>query len=320
MDLGLIWLAIIAFALLLYVILDGFALGMGILFPLLDDHQKDIVTSILLPTWDGNQTWLVFALACFYGMFPIAFAYIFPKIYLSAILLVVMILLRGICFEFRLKSSQRGIKNWDKLFFVSSFIATFLQGYIVGELIVGFPHAHFYNIGFSAVTGITLVFGYSLLGATRLILKTEGELFNKAKQFAKVYCLILAILMLIIGGMTPLYIKLPIDNFYKMAILIELFVLTIISFLLLITVIEAKNHALPYWLAIVIFILTYISMLTLIFPYVIPYQITYTQAQASDTTLLFTLIPAIIMIPLLLLYTSYAYYIFRGKTKEKLSY
>ncbi|ALB01237.1 cytochrome C oxidase subunit II [Francisella persica ATCC VR-331] len=320
MDLGLIWLAIIAFALLLYVILDGFALGMGILFPLLDDHQKDIATSILLPTWDGNQTWLVFALACFYGMFPIAFAYIFPKIYLSAILLVVMILLRGICFEFRLKSSPKGIKNWDRLFFISSFIATFIQGYIVGELIVGFPHTHFYTIGFSTVTGITLVFGYSLLGATRLILKTEGELFNKTKQFAKVCCLILAVLMLIIGVMTPLYIKLPLYNFYKIAILIELFVLTIISFLLLIKVIEARNHALPYWLAVAIFILTYISMLTLIFPYVIPYQITYTQAQASDTTLLFTLIPAITMIPLLLLYTSYAYYIFRGKIKEKLSY
>ncbi|APC92309.1 MULTISPECIES: cytochrome d ubiquinol oxidase subunit II [Francisella] len=320
MDLGLIWLIIIAFALLLYVILDGFALGMGVLFPLLDDHQKDIATSILLPTWDGNQTWLVFALACFYGMFPIAFAYIFPKIYLSAILLVVMILLRGICFEFRLKSSQKGIKNWDKLFFISSLVATFLQGYIVGELIVGFPHTHFYNIGFSAVTGITLVFGYSLLGATRLILKTEGELFAKSKQLAKVCCLILAVLMLIIGGMTPLYVKLPLDNLYKMVILIELFVLTIISFLILIKVIEAKNHALPYWLAVAIFILTYVSMLTLIFPYLIPYQITYTQAQASDTTLLFTLIPAIIMIPLLLLYTSYAYYIFRGKTKEKLSY
>ena len=320
MDLGLIWLAIIAFALLLYVILDGFALGMGILFPLLNDHQKDIATSILLPTWDGNQTWLVFALACFYGMFPIAFAYIFPKIYLSAILLVVMILLRGICFEFRLKSSQKGIKNWDKLFFISSFVATFLQGYIVGELIVGFPHNSFYSFGFSAVTGITLIFGYSLLGATRLILKTERELFTKAKQLAKICCIILAVLMLVIGAMTPLYVKLPLDNLCKMAILIELFVLTIISFLVLIKVIEAKNHALPYWLAVAIFILTYVSMLTLIFPYIIPYQITYINAKASDTTLLFTLIPAIIMIPLLLLYTSYAYYIFRGKTKEKLSY
>ena len=85
MDLGLIWLAIIAFGLLLYVILDGFALGIGIIFPFLNTEQKDIATSVLLPTWDGNQTWLVFSLACFYGMFPIAFAYIFPKIYMPAV-------------------------------------------------------------------------------------------------------------------------------------------------------------------------------------------------------------------------------------------
>lgn len=272
------------------------------------------------PTWDGNQTWLVFALACFYGMFPIAFAYIFPKIYLSAILLVVMILLRGICFEFRLKSSQKGIKNWDRLFFISSFVATFLQGYIVGELIIGFPHNTFYGIGFSSVTGITLVFGYSLLGATRLILKTEDELLTKAKQFAKNCSKILAFMMLIIGIITPLYVNLPLNNLYKMVILGELFILTLISFFILIKVIDAKNHVLPYWLAVAIFIFTYISMLTLIFPYIIPYKITYLQAQASDTTLLFTLIPAIIMIPLLLLYTGYAYYIFRGKIKEKLGY
>jgi cytochrome d ubiquinol oxidase subunit II len=109
MDLGLIWLGIIAFSLLLYVILDGFALGVAILFPFLNSNQRDIATSVLLPTWDGNQTWLVLSLACFYGMFPIAFAFIFPKIYMSAVLLVVMILLRGICFEFRLKASAKGI-------------------------------------------------------------------------------------------------------------------------------------------------------------------------------------------------------------------
>ena len=320
MDLALIWLVIIAFALLLYVILDGFALGMGILFPFLDDHQRDIATSILLPTWDGNQTWLVFALACFYGIFPIAFAYIFPKMYLSAILLVVMILLRGICFEFRLKSSQKGIKNWDHLFFISSFSATFLQGYIVGELIVGFPHSALYDVGFSSVIGITLIFGYALLGATRLILKTEDELFIKAKLFAKKCSKVLVILMIVIGIITPLYVKLPFDNLHKMVILGELFVLTLVCAFVLIKAVDAKNHALPYWLAVAIFIFTYMSMLTLVFPYIIPYEITYLQAKASDTTLLFTLIPAIIMIPLLLLYTGYAYYIFRGKTKEKLGY
>lgn len=320
MDLGLIWLGIIAFGLLLYVVLDGFALGVAILFPFLDSHQKDIATSILLPTWDGNQTWLVFSLACFYGMFPLAFAYIFPKIYMPAVLLVVMLLFRGICFEFRLKSSEKGIRNWDKLFFISSLVATFLQGHIVGELIIGFPHSTFYGMGFAFLTGITLVFGYMLLGATRLILKTEGELFSKAKRYAKNCCKVLAFLMIVIGIVTPLYVKLPLDNLYKMIILAELFGLTIISFLALIKVIDARNHALPYWLAVVIFILTYVSMLTLIFPYIIPYKMTYLEAQASPTTLLFTLVPAIIMIPLLLLYTSYAYYIFRGKTKEKLSY
>lgn len=321
MDLGLIWLGIIAFGLLLYVILDGFALGVAILFPFLNSNQRDIATSVLLPTWDGNQTWLVLSLACFYGMFPIAFAFIFPKIYMSAVLLVVMILLRGICFEFRLKASEQGIKNWDKLFFTSSIIATFLEGYIVGDLLIGYPKDSVtYGLAFQILTGVTLVAGYALLGATRLILKTDGELFEKAKIFARKSCRILAILMLLIGLMTPLYITLPFDNIYKMVILSEFFALTIITFYILWKFIDSKIHALPYWLTVSIFVLTYMSMITLMFPYVIPYHLTYMEAQASQTTLLFTLIPAIIMIPLLLLYTGYAYFVFRGKVKEKLSY
>ncbi|MFT5951052.1 MAG: cytochrome d ubiquinol oxidase subunit II [Francisella sp.] len=321
MDLGLIWLGIIAFSLLLYVILDGFALGVAILFPFLNSNQRDIATSVLLPTWDGNQTWLVLSLACFYGMFPIAFAFIFPKIYMSAVLLVVMILLRGICFEFRLKASAKGIRNWDKLFFISSITATFLEGYIVGDLIIGYPKDSItYGFAFQVLTGVALIAGYALLGATRLILKTEGELFEKAKIYAKKCCRILAILMLLIGLMTPLYITLPFNNIYKMVILGEFFVLTIISFYILWKIIDSKIHSLPYWITVTIFALTYLSMVTLMFPYVIPYQLTYMEAQASDTTLLFTLIPAIIMIPLLLLYTGYAYYVFRGKVKEKLSY
>ena len=321
MDLGLIWLIIIAIGLLLYVVLDGFALGVGILFPFFDSHQRDIATSVLLPTWDGNQTWLVFSLACFYGMFPIAFAYIFPKIYMSAILLVMMLLLRGICFEFRLKSSAAGIKNWDKLFFLSSIVATFLEGYIVGNLIDGYPEGHTFGFAFEILTGITLVFGYMLLGATRLILKTEGLLLAKARSLAIKITKWLALLMLLIGIATPFNITLPFDNLFKMVILGELFVLTIICFIAILKVLKsASNDSLPYWFIVAIFIFTYTSMLGLIFPYVIPYHLTYIQAEASDSTLLFTLIPAIIMMPLLLLYTGYAYYVFRGKVKEKLSY
>ncbi|AJC48248.1 cytochrome d ubiquinol oxidase subunit II [Allofrancisella guangzhouensis] len=321
MDLGLIWLFIIAFGLLLYVVLDGFALGIAALFPFLSQKQRDIATSVLLPTWDGNQTWLVFSLACFYGMFPTAFAYIFPKIYLSATLLVVMLLFRGICFEFRLKSSTAGIKNWDYLFFISSLVAAFLQGYIVGDLIVGYPKNTIANgISFRIITGLTLMVGYMLLGATRLILKTEDELLAKAKFLAKRLAFCLIILMLLIGVTTPFYTSLPLDNIYKTPALITFFILTIIGFIFLLKNINSKYHALPYWITVAIFVFTYASMLTLIFPFIIPYKITYIESQASNTTLLFTLIPATIMIPLLLLYTSYAYYVFRGKTKEKLSY
>lgn len=321
MDLGFIWLGIIAFSLLLYVILDGFALGVAILFPFLNQNQKDISISVLLPTWDGNQTWLVLSLACFYGMFPLAFSFIFPKIYVPAILLVMMILFRGICFEFRLKASESGIKNWDRLFFISSICATFLQGFIVGGLIDGYPKDHmFYDVIFQIITGVTLVIGYALLGATRLILKTEGDLYTLAKKHARSLCRALAVLMLVIGLMSTLFISLPFNNLFKMITLGEFFVLTVICFYILWKVIDSKNHALAYWLVVGIFVFTYLSMLTLMFPYIIPYNMTYIQAQASQTTLLFTLIPAIIMIPLLLLYTGYAYYVFRGKVKEKLGY
>jgi cytochrome d ubiquinol oxidase subunit II len=316
MDIGLIWLIIIAFGLLLYVVLNGFALGVGILFPFFNKEQRDIATSVLLPTWDGNQTWLVFSLACFYGMFPIAFAYIFPKIYMSATLLAVAILLRGICFEFRLKSSDQGIENWDKLFFISSIIATFLEGFIVGNLIVGYPEGHTFGFAFEILTGVTLVFGYMLLGAARLILKTEGLLLVKARSFAIIITKWLALLMIMIGITTPFFITLPLNNIFKMVILGELFVLTITCFIAIFKVLKsASSDSLPYWFIVAIFIFTYISMLGLIFPYIIPYELTYMQAQASDTTLLFTLIPAVIMLPLLLLYTGYAYYVFRGKVK-----
>ena len=319
MDLGFIWLAVIAFCIILYVILDGFTLGIGILFPFLNSSEKDIATSVVLPTWDGNQTWLVLSLAAFYGMFPLAFSFIIPKIYMQAVLLVAMLLLRGICFEFRLKA-KRGIKNWDKLFFISSILATFLQGSIVGHLVAGYPMKSS-AIGFQILTGIALVLGYMLLGATRLILKTEGQLLEKARKMAKKILVGLIILMLIIGVATVSFINIPYLNGYKILTLGEFFVLTIISFIILVWFLNIKeSHAIPYWATVSVFICTYVSMVTLMYPYIIPYKMTYTQAEASQTTLLFTLIPAIIMIPLLLLYTGYAYYVFRGKVKENISY
>lgn len=318
--LALIWLFIIAFTFLLYVILDGFTLGIGMLFPWLNEDERDIAVSSILPTWDGNQTWLVFSLAALYGMFPIAFAFLLPKIYLPALLLALMLLFRGICFEFRLKSTD-GIKNWDRLFVLSSFVITFIHGYLAGQLIIGYHLAHYESgLLFKCVTGLVLVLGYMLLGATRLIIKTEGDLLVKVRKASLIIMQLLLAGMVLVGLLTFFYQSLPNWDSHKFTLLAIFAFFVIVGFAILPKAIKSAKHFYAYWISVGIFICTYLSMLVYIFPYIIPYELTYEQAKASDMTLWFTLIGAIFMIPLLLLYTGYAYYIFRGKTKEKLHY
>lgn len=318
--LGLAWICIIAFTFFLYIVLDGFTLGIGMTFPFLSTNEKDLAISAILPTWDGNQTWLVFSLAALYGMFPIAFAFILPKIYLPVLLLAVMLLFRGICFEFRLKS-KKGVKNWDRLFCISSYMITFIHGYLAGQLVIGYKLIHYESgLGFKFLTGLTLIVGYMLLGSTRLILKTDGILLKKAQKISSILLRILPSSMLIIGILTFFYHDLPYWHSSKFIILAILGSMLIIAFILLDRFIKSTNHFLAYWTTIVIFSCSFTSMLVYIFPYIIPYELTYDQAKAGNATLGFTIIIAAIMIPLLLIYTSYAYYIFRGKTKEKLDY
>ena len=318
--LALCWLLIIAFALLLYVVLDGFALGVGMLTPWLSRKQRDLAISVLLPTWDGNQTWLVFSLAAFYGMFPQAFAYIMPLIYLPALLLGLMLLFRGICFEFRLKSRQ-GVNNWDRLFTLSSLIIAFLHGFIVGQIIVGFgPESLHSGLALKILSGIVLCIGYMLLGSTRLMLKCEGDLRHKALDIARKTHILLIPGMLVLGVLTLFVNPVPSPGslkFWLLALLLVITLLTVIGFRY---TLYAARHDLPYLTSVFIFLWTYLSVLVYIYPYIVPYQLTYQEAGTASITLIFALIAAVIMIPLLLLYTSYAYYVFRGKIREKLSY
>ena len=318
--LALTWLGIIGFTLLLYIVLDGFTLGIGILLPFLTPDERDIAISSILPTWDGNQTWLVFSLAAFYGMFPIGFAYLFPKIYLPALLLALMLLFRGICFEFRLKSDT-GVVNWDRLFSFSSTVIAFIHGYLVGQLIIGYGDDDYQSgLFFKIITGLVLMSGYMLLGSTRLILKSENKLLLKARKISLCLVVILLVGMLIIGILTFVLHSIPHWNSIKFVLLALLLSLTLIGFVLLPQAIHAKKHFYAYWLTVSIFVFTYFSLLIYIFPYIVPYQMTYYEARSSNVTLSFTIIAAVFMIPLLLLYTGYAYYVFRGKTKEKLHY
>lgn len=318
--LALAWLGIIAFTFLLYIVLDGFTLGVGMYTPWMTREQRDLAVSAILPTWDGNQTWLVFSLAALYGMFPLAFAYILPKIYLPAILLAIMIVFRGICFEFRLKSIK-GVDNWDRLFALSSWVIAFLHGYLAGQVVFGYADISIENgFFFKVTTGVALAFGYLLLGTTRLMLKTEGGFFDQVKHASQRVRLGLVGLTAIVIIMSALHKDFSHLTVAKSWIIGGLMVAVIALYIGFRWSLNSRHHWLPYWNTVAIFILLFLSMVVYIFPYIVPFEMTYLEAAAAPMTLGFTFIIAVIMIPLLLFYTGYAYYIFRGKTREKLHY
>ena len=307
---------IIGFGFMMYIILDGFTLSIGILSPFLTAQQRDIAMSTVLPVWDGNQTWLVFSLAALYGMFPGAFSALLPKIYLPAILLALLLLFRGICFEFRLKA-KRGIKNFDRLFALASFCIALIHGYLAAQVIVGYAQPHFFEQGMTLklITAITTAFGYMLLGAMRLMLKTSNNLYEQTRKIAIYASRLLAILGIIVLIMTILHNDRAFGEIRSVCF-IGLGILLVIVYAFLQLNLVRKKHYLPYWLGVLIFV----SLVLYVFPYMVPYQLTYWEAAASPVTLKFTLIIAVIMIPLLLLYTSYNYFVFRGKVREKIHY
>jgi len=322
----LAWVAIIAFIFLMYVILDGFTLGTGIVFPFVSARDKDLLISMILPTWDGNQTWLVFGGASLYGAFPLAFSTILPIFYLPILILVISLLFRGVSFEFRLKS-EKGKRFWDALFVLGSISATFIQGVMLGAFIQGFSlnstENYHWLTAFTVITGISLVFGYALLGATRLIVKTSDQLKLKMIKIAKIASIGVAVGFLIVTIWTP-YVNsviairwaTPLEAFYLSA----LPTLTIISYAILWGALAKQHDWLPYWMSIAIFMTGYLGFALSLWPYIVPNSITVIQAAAPESSLKFLLVGASIMIPILLLYTGYAYKIFKGKVTDVIYY
>lgn len=316
-----LWITIIAFCLMMYVILDGFTLGTGMLLPIMHRDERDTAMSMLLPTWDGNQTWLVLAMASLYGAFPSAFSYLLPVLYVPIMLLVLALLFRGICFEFRLKSKQ-GIHRWDILFAIASLTATFIQGLIVGTAAQGFS-AHGASLilnGFSLLTGVALVIGYVILGATRLILKTTGTLRTRMYPLSGCLTVLLLLLVAVIAFQTPETAFSEQAAQLHEAVVVASLVVLLLVFLVFVAGLVKKQDNLPYWCTVVMFVILYLTMCFSLYPYVVPYRMTIFQAASPDNTLIFLLVGALIMIPVLLFYTGYAYHVFRGKVKEKLEY
>ncbi len=311
----------------MYVILDGFDLGIGILFPFTNsESERDRMMNSVAPVWDGNETWLVFGGAILYGGFPQVYGLLLPILYMPLMLMLIALIFRGVSFEFRFKANKSKV-IWNWIFSISSVAAAFFQGVILGAFVQGFPinEAQMTIKGadwltpFSLLTGVALVCGYGLLGATWMIIKSSGTLQMKMIHYAKGLLIMVSFFLLFVSIWTPLHSREIFDRWYSfpnVLFLSPLPIIAIIAIYLLWKNLTLKSERKPFYLSVVIFLCAYIGIAISVYPYLIPHEVTLWEAAAPNSTLLFILIGVVIMLPVLLAYTFYAYYLFRGKTDE----
>ncbi|MFC7292675.1 cytochrome d ubiquinol oxidase subunit II [Hirschia litorea] len=330
-DLPTIWAFILALAIFIYVILDGFDLGIGILFPLLEkDSDRDLAMNSVAPVWDGNETWLVLGGGGLMAAFPLAYAVVLPALYMPFILMLLALVFRGVAFEFRWRDKAHE-KIWDRSFFWGSLMATFCQGIVLGAFVQGIEvTGREYSGGwwdwltpFSIMCGFALTAGYSLLGASWLVMKTEGELREKAyfcTRWAGVFTLAF---VAIVSVWTPFLSPEIAERWFTfphLMFVLPVPTMTAIIAALLAWGIIAKRDYVPFPSAIGLFSLCFVGLGIGMFPYIVPRAITVHDAAAPDVSLSFMLVGAVILVPLILSYTAYSYWVFRGKIDPEAGY
>jgi cytochrome d ubiquinol oxidase subunit II len=320
---------VIGFCIIMYVLLDGFDLGIGILFLFFhDSHDRNIMVSTVLPVWDGNQTWLVLGGASLYGFFPKAFSLLLPALYLPILIMVIALLFRGITFEFRLKT-KTSYRKWDILFCISSTVVTLVQGLMLGTFVKGFALGPNYTLVFDLFTpfnitcALALLCGYPLLAATWIIAKTSGKLQKRMFEVAKVALAVVIFFLFVISLWSPFIDPQIQQIWFNPKYIYKLAILPLVTGLLIIYFIHAlqkRREYVLFWLTIGIFICSYIGFGISTFPYIVPHVLTIFQMAAPESSLLFLLFGTLLLLPVLLAYTSYSYYVFRGKVTEAIGY
>ena len=319
--LPLVWGAILALAVFLYVLLGGYDLGLGVLFPLAPSHQdRDAMMSSVSPFWDGNETWLVLGGGGLLAAFPLAYSVMLPALYIPIILMLIGLILRGVAFEFRFKASRHRWM-WDWAFTLGSIVAALMQGVVMGAFVQGFNVVDNKFAGgpfdwltpFSAVTAIALLSGYVLLSAGWLIMKSDEALRAWAYDIARYALIIVAGFILIFSLWTPfLHPEIAARWFTpaNMVMLSPVPLATIAALAGIWIALQRKWRYAPFLLSVVIFLLCYTGLAVSLFPYIIPPKITLWQAAAAPESQLFMLYGAIPILPIILGYTAYSYYVF----------
>lgn len=330
-DFALVWAALIAFAVMAYVVLDGFDLGIGILFPFVDDEShRDRMMNTVAPVWDGNETWLVLGGGGLFAVFPLAYSIIMPALYMPVFVMLLALVFRGVAFEFRWRATNRRYL-WNWAFTFGSTLATFCQGVALGGLVQGITVSGRAYAGsdwdwltpFSVTTGVALVFGYALLGSTWMVLKTEGSLQARAVRYARVSGVLTLLMIVIVSIWTPfLHEGFMAKWFAWPAMLFVLPVPLLVAFcaLGLFRGLARGNELSPFLYAEALFVLSYIGLVISFFPYMVPSSVTLWDAAGPDKSLAFLLAGAVFLIPIILSYTAYSYWVFRGKVGETSHY
>jgi cytochrome d ubiquinol oxidase subunit II len=327
-DLTIVWAFLIAFAIAAYVVMDGFDLGIGILFPLLPvGKERDQAMNAIAPVWDGNETWLVLGGGGLLAAFPLAYAIVLPALYAPVVAMLLGLVFRGVAFEFRWRDSGHR-RWWDAGFCLGSAVATFAQGITLGALVQGISISGRAYAGgwwdwltpFSLLTGASLVAGYALLGACWLIWKTEGPLQARAGRLSRLLGPALLVAIGLVSLATPFLEQRYWHRWFEypgLLVAMPMPLLVLADAALLWRSLGRGRDWLPFALALGLFLLSFAGLAISLWPDVIPGKLSIWAAAAPHSSQAFMLVGALILLPMILAYTGWSYWVFRGKVGEE---
>ncbi|MHA7683251.1 cytochrome d ubiquinol oxidase subunit II [Cupriavidus sp. PET2-C1] len=327
-DLSLIWAVIIFFGVMMYVVMDGFDLGIGMLYPFVPDrHDRDVMMNTVAPVWDGNETWLVLGGAGLLAAFPLAYSVVLSALYLPLIFMLLGLIFRGVAFEFRFKANDRERHVWDKAFICGSLVAAFFQGVSLGAYIDGIKvTGRTFSGGpldwlqpFPLFCGVGVVVAYTVLGSTWLIMKTEGKLHERMLELTGKLAWVLLAVIAVISIWTPLSQPRIAERWFSLPNLFwfsPVPLLVAFAMYRLIRSLQLHAHLAPFMYTLALVFLGYSGLAISVWPNIVPPDISIWAASSPPQSQGFALVGALFIIPFILMYTVWAYYVFRGKVKH----
>jgi cytochrome d ubiquinol oxidase subunit II len=322
--LPLIFAALMAVAILAYVILDGYDLGIGMLMARADRPERDRMVATIGPFWDANETWLVLGIGLLLVAFPTAHGMVLTALYLPVALMLLGLTLRGVAFEFRVKAQEDYRRWWDYAFIGGSALAALTQGYMLGLYIMGFQQSWAAE-GFALIAAVGLAAAYLFVGATWLVAKTEGDLQKRAVRWARIALILTALGMVIVSLATPLVSQRIFERWFAFPNIIGLMPIPLMTGALFAALwvflarMPRTDHSLdyaPFMGAVCLFGLGFLGLAYSFYPYIVPEKLTIWQAASAPESLFIILVGALFVLPMIVAYTAFSYWVFRGKAQE----